>query len=273
MRALDSLPFTFYGETFEVVLADDRKLYVPLRRLCDALGIDYSSQRKRVLRDEAIQDTLVTIPMETPYQNSVRVQEVSCLWLNRLPYWLGTIDAARIKPELKETVVRFKREFAEVAWAAFRTEILPADILAELDTYLPAPAQEYHQLMDDAAQLRQNLNTALTQQGEQLEQLEQRLSGLEARLAGTDFINSAQQQRYLEMVGMLGEALKKKKAGNQAIVHNQVKREFRVPSYQLIPESEFGRVVQFLARWYERLVPPGTPLPGIFAQPGQGRLI
>jgi len=75
------------------------------------------------------------------------------------------------------------------------------------------------------------------------------------------------------MVGLLGEALKKKKAGNQAIVHNQVKREFRVPSYQLIPETEFTRVVHFLARWYERLTPPGTQLPGAFVLPEQSRLL
>lgn len=268
MRVLDKFPFTFYGETFELALADDRKLYLPLRRLCEALGIDYSSQRKRVLRDETIADALVTLPMPTPYQDGVRVQDVSCLWLNRLPYWLGTIDAARISDHLKESVIRFKREFAEVAWAAFRTEILPADVLAELDAALPPAEQDYHRLMDDAAGLRRSL----LEHAAQLSGIEERLAGLEARFTGTDFINSAQQQRYLEMVGLLGEALKKKKAGNQAIVHNQVKREFRVPSYQLIPESEFDRVVAYLARWLERISPPGEPLPAIFTLPGQSRL-
>ncbi len=269
MKAIDQFPFEFYGEFFSLVLADDRRLYLPLRRLCDALGINYSSQRKRVLRDEVISDALTNIPLETEYRDSLRTQEMSCLWLNRLPYWLGTIDTGRIKPELQESVIRFKREFADVAWAAFRTEILPPDILAELDTTLSPAEQEYHKLMDEAADLRRSI----TSQGEQLERLEARISGLEAQLVGTDFINTAQQRKYLEMVAILGEELKKKKAGNQAIVHNEVKRQFRAPSYQLIPEKDFPDVVKFLTNWYERIVPPGTPLPFAFSRPEQGRML
>jgi hypothetical protein len=34
-------------------------------------------------------------------------------------------------------IVRYQREFADVAWAAFRHEILPDDMLAELDATLP----------------------------------------------------------------------------------------------------------------------------------------
>ncbi len=268
MKALDQFPFTFYGSTFAIILADNRKLYIPLRSVCTALGIDFASQRKRILRDPAIDDALVNIPLETPYQDGTRVQDVACLWLNRLPYWLGTLDASRIKPDLQESVIHFKREFADVAWAAFRSEILPADMLAELDVTLPPAEQEYHRLMDDAAALRQSIQL----HSEQLEQISTRLSGLEARLVGTDFINSAQQRRYLEMVGILGEELKKKKVGNQAIVHNQIKREFKVPSYQLIPEADFSRVVQFLAGWFERVAPPGTPVPAVFSQPDQSRL-
>ena len=66
--------------------------------------------------------------------------------------------------------------------------------------------------------------------------------------------------------------LQKKGKGNYATVHAEVKKQFKVPSYQLIPEKDFPKLVNYLTRWYERLTPPGTPLPEVFTQPEQRRL-
>jgi hypothetical protein len=187
--------------------------------------------------------------------------------LNRLPYWLGTIDANRIKDQTRrQQVIRFKREFADVAWAAFRSEILPEDILAELDATAPPAEQRYLAAMDEAAAMRR-------QQDDRLQQVEERLAGLEARLIGTDFINSSQARQYQEMVAILGAMLQKKGTGNYATVHNEVKNQFKVPLYNLIPEKDFPKLVNFLTRWYERLTPPGTPLPEVFTRPEQRRLL
>lgn len=272
LKPLDEYPFTFYSETFSLVLASDRKLYLPLTRLCEALQIDANAQIQRIRRDEAISDALIQLPVQLTYgeEGAVQTRQVLCLWLNRLPYWLGTLDANRIKDDTRrQQVIRFKREFAEVAWAAFRSEILPEDMLAEIDASTPPAEQKYHALMDEAATMHRDLS----QQGERLKQVEERLTNLEARLVGTDFINSAQARQYQEMVAILGDLLNKKGSGNHATVHAEVKTQFKVPVYQVIPEKEFPRLVNFLARWYERLTPPGTPLPTVFTKLEQRRLI
>ena len=271
LTSLDEFPFDFYGEIFSVVLASDRRLYLPLNRVCDALQIDANAQAQRIRRDEAISDALVQLPLQVPYgeEGAVQTRQVLCLWLNRLPYWLGTIDANRIKDQARrQQIIRFKREFAEVAWAAFRSEILPEDMLAELDAAAPPAEQQYHAVMDEAAAMRRDLG----QQKERLQEVEERLTSLEARLVGTDFINSAQAKQYQDIVAILGAMLQKKGKGNYATVHAEVKRQFQVPSYQLIPEKDFPKLVNYLTRWYERLTPPGTPLPEVFTQPEQRRL-
>ena len=196
---LDEFPFTFYSETFSIVLAGDRRMYVPLRRICQALGIGTVGQTQRIQRDDAISDALVKLPLQVPYGDSgaVQTREMLCLWLNRLPYWLGTIDANRITNEdRRRRVILFKREFADVAWAAFRSEILPADVLAEMDATLPQSQQAYLTAMDDAAAMRRRMD----EHGERIQSVEERLSGLEARLVGTDFVNSAQAKQCLDMV-------------------------------------------------------------------------
>ncbi len=95
---LDEFPSTFYGETFSVIQASDRRMYVPLHRICQALSIGTVGQTQRIQRDDAISDALVKLLLQMPYGDSgaIQTREMLCLWLNRLPYWLGTIDANRI---------------------------------------------------------------------------------------------------------------------------------------------------------------------------------
>jgi len=263
MKIIDQFPFEFYDHTFELYLTDNRQLILSLRSLCEAMGLDFSAQSRRVERDDALADgvSLVVAPVMRK-DGSSQEREVACLALRLLPYWLGTIDASRVKQELKDTVIRFKRELADVAWAAFRSQILPADMLAELDTALPPKEQEYHALMDQAAELKNQVG----EHGGRITQLEQRMSALEARLVGTDFISHQQARQYLDAVGVLGELLKervKQKASPFAVIHNEIKRQFHVPSYQLIPENEFDAVMEFLAKWWQREAPE-VPVPEIF---------
>ena len=263
MKIVDQYPFEFYGSTFELYLTDKRQLVLPLHSLCDAMELDFSAQTRRIERDEALADGLIMLTAPVLRSDgSSQEREVSCLALRLLPYWLGTIDSARVKAELKEKIIHFKRELATVAWAAFRSQILPSDMLAELDTSLPPAEREYHVLMDQAASLKQDVDKHNTRLG----QLEDRMSALEARLVGTDLISHLQARQYLDAVSTLGDLLKEtspKKASPYAIIHNEVKRQFGVPSYQLIPEKEFGQVLEFLAKWWQREAPE-RPVPQVF---------
>ena len=60
--------------------------------------------------------------------------------------------------EKRQRIVHFPREFAAVAWAAFGREILPDDMLAEMNSSLSLEQQGYLQLINVAAELRQRLS-------------------------------------------------------------------------------------------------------------------
>lgn len=271
LRPLDHFPFEFYGDIFTAVLANDRHLYVSLHDMCLALDVQTNGQIRRIRENEAIADALIPLVITRAYgDEGVQTREMLCLRLDRLPFWLGTMQPNRIKDEKKRgQVVRFQREFADVAWAAFRSQILPPDMLAELDATLSPTQQEYLRLMDEAAALRQGA----ARHEERLGTLEQRVAALEARLVGTDFINPAQMSEYMDMVGIVAHLLRKKGRGNEATVHAEIKREFKVPTYQLIPEAEFDRVKRFMRDWYRRLAGPDAAVPVIFEQPSQKRLL
>jgi hypothetical protein len=83
LTPLDELPFDFYGEIFSIVLASDRRLYVPLSHICDFLQIDANVQAQRLRRDEAVSDVLVQLPLQVPYreEGAVQARQVLCLWV------------------------------------------------------------------------------------------------------------------------------------------------------------------------------------------------
>lgn len=278
IRTVDQFPFEFHGNFFSVALANDRKLYVPLAALCQAMGLQIQGQTRRIRETEAMSDSLITLYVNWGYgDEAVQEREMLCLRLDRLPFWMGTLQSARIKDKhQREQIVQFQREFADVAWAAFRSQILPEDWLAEMDVTLPQKEQRYLHLMDEASTLRQEVSGhSLTIQGQEgrIGELEERMSLIETLLRGTDFINPKQMREYTDMVGLVAHLLKRKKKGNEATVHAEVKRTFKVPSYQLIPEAEFEQVKKFMSSWYRKLAGPQTPIPDIFEAPSQKRLL
>jgi hypothetical protein len=282
MQIIHSLPFVFYGEVFKAHLADDRQWYLPINEVCGALGLNPDSQRRRIHNDEAINHRLVNIPMETPYQESTRQQAVACLNLRALPYWLGTIDVKRVKAEHRQKVILYKREFAEAAWAVFRSDIIPPEVLAEMDAYATPQEQEYAAIMDQARQLRRKidlvsgkLDEEIARVGGQLADLAGRLGILETRLAGQSLVNPAQARQLQAMIGLVAEALGEKSRQRSrsqcfAEVHEDFKSTFQVHIYSALPEEQLERAIDFLAGRWARLN-PGKPLPELLRgshQPG-----
>lgn len=276
LEIIQGVPFVFYGEVFSAYLVTDKQWYLPLNDVCRALGIDMPAQRQRILRDEAISDRLITIPLETPYQNTTRIQDVLCLNLRALPYWLGTIDAGRVKEEHRKKIVLYKREFAEAAWAVFRSDILPADMIAEMDVHLPPQEREFHEAMDQIRDARKKLDMLsgrldeeLNRVGAELQDLTGRLGTLESALVGKQIINSEQARLIQEQIAAIAESMfdrgkgKKSKSQCFAEVHEEFKTAFKVHIYSILPAEQLDAAVTFLgARW--AFFNPGKPLPDIF---------
>jgi hypothetical protein len=81
--------------------------HVVLKPMCKAIGVDAEAQRKRLLR----QSWAGTSIMEAPDARGHR-QEHFCLHVTSVHMWLATIDANRVKPEVREKLDRYQREAA-----------------------------------------------------------------------------------------------------------------------------------------------------------------
>ena len=239
---------TFYGLDVLLVVDEDLRPYLPVNRLAQALGMTRQALQTRIGRDPVLAEAVAMLrPLPDETVENIRGL-VQCLDLRRVPYLLGGIDHERVKPALREQVIRFKREFYEFAWAAYRNLILPEEFRAEFaDRTLSPEEREAYEALGES--VRRFFAT-----------LEQRLAALEARLEPE--LTSAQAQHVQEMVRMLARALDPQRAKQRetyALIYGALKKRFRVPSYRNIPAKRYEEVVAYLAEWYQKVVPGELP--------------
>lgn len=267
LELTQDFPFEFYGDLFVAHLANDRQFYIKLVDVCNGMGLELDSQRRRIQNDEAISDKLLVIKADTAYKDSVRKIDVAFLNIRALPYWLGTIDVKRVKPEIYEKIVRFKRSFAETAWQVYRSDLLPPEVLAEIEMYEGPERAEIGQAMDRIRGVTKRLD-----------QLEGRMSAIEARMSSEAVINTRQQWQIKTMIEAVGEALYENKGGTMpktqchGLAQNDFKQQFRLPVYSLLPESKMEEAVNYLTQRYQRLR-PGAKLPEVFSDGIQKNLL
>lgn len=103
--------FDFHGDRLQVVSAQDTH-WVVVRRVCESLGIDADSQRKR-LQDRDRSPWAVTA-MTTATGPDGKSYSVFCIDLDSLPMWLANIDSTRVRGEVKSKLVTYQKECARV---------------------------------------------------------------------------------------------------------------------------------------------------------------
>lgn len=139
----------FRGDSIDAV-HDGGRVWVSVSKLCEALGLGYSSQLQKLKEKPWATVTLVVMVAEDGKNRSV-----ACLDLDSLPMWLATIDTKRVAPAAREKLVVYQRECARVLREHFfgarqaeaPSKALPSsESLPPLEFFLPA---------DDAIDLNQ----------------------------------------------------------------------------------------------------------------------
>lgn len=106
------------------IVEKDEEYYVPIRPICDALGVDFSAQRQRLERDEIVAPTVVMI---TTVAEDNKEREMLCIPLMYVWGWLLSIDVSRVKEEAKEMVIAYKKECHFVLYNHFMGQYITLD--------------------------------------------------------------------------------------------------------------------------------------------------
>lgn len=116
-----------------VTVNHNGETYVPIKPICQALGIDFAAQYNKLQADETLSSTIAIIAM-VGADNKER--EKVCLALKFVYGWLFTINPGKVAPEAREAVIRYRRECYDVLYNHFagslrrRDEENEAEIMA-----------------------------------------------------------------------------------------------------------------------------------------------
>lgn len=100
----------FYNQQIITVKQDD-VVYTAMKPICDNIGLQWEAQRQRISRDEVL-DSVACMIKATG--NDGKNYEMLCLPIDYLNGWLFGVDVKRVKPEIKDKLIQYKKECYQV---------------------------------------------------------------------------------------------------------------------------------------------------------------
>lgn len=100
----------FHGAPLYLVTHDGEP-YVPMRPVVEGMGLDWKTQFRKLTAEK---DRWGVVIMTTPSEGGP--QESLCLPLRKILGWLMTISPNKVKPMLRERIIRYQRECDDVLW-------------------------------------------------------------------------------------------------------------------------------------------------------------
>ena len=82
-------------------------IFVPIKPICTAIGVDFKSQYEKLQNDEILSSTMV---LSTTVGADGKEREMVSLPLMYIYGWLFTINPKNVAPEAKESVTKYRME-------------------------------------------------------------------------------------------------------------------------------------------------------------------
>lgn len=99
--------FNFHGDELDVI-KEGETLWVSVRRVCEALGLNVDGQRVKLKDKEWACTEIISV-----HDISGRIQEIFMIDLDSLPMWLAGIDTGRANPEARPKLIAYQKECAK----------------------------------------------------------------------------------------------------------------------------------------------------------------
>lgn len=272
LALIEQKQVAFYEDEITAVIVESdgqREVYVPVRPICDYLGVGWTGQYERLQRDAVLADVTATVRVTRTEGNREVAREMLCLSLDYLNGWLFGINANRVNPDVRDKVIRYQRECYRVLAEAFRegrftisndssfeTQLKTADPNA-VEAYTTALAimklAKSHIMLEGRIdsherQLRFH-DTRLEDVENALERLEDVESAL-GLLGDNPAVSEAQASQISQAVKAVAVVLGKCSGRNEfGGVYGQLYRRYSISGYKMLPAEKFRDAMEWLAEW------------------------
>jgi ferritin-like metal-binding protein YciE len=244
---------TFYNDQLIAVRTTDGHIYVSVRHLCEALGLDRRGQVRRIQRQEILAEAYQMGSIES----EGGAQEAGLLRVDLLPLWLTGISIKSVKPELQERLKRYQREAAKVLWDAFQEGRLTNQTNFEELLKADSPAAQAYKMLQAMIQIAQQqliLEARMESHSSRMDDHEKRLESIETTLGDPGrFITAEQAMQISQAVKAIAMEIQKRTRKNEyGAVYGQMYREFGITGYKQLPAEKFDAAIKWLTDWYRR---------------------
>lgn len=270
LQPVEQKQVIFYEDEITAVLVKTDRgqdIYVPIRPICEMMEIDWSSQLRRIKRDPVLAKHLAGVVVMTtpdPETGGGGPQTTNCLPLDYLNGWLFGINANRVKPEIKDRLIRYQEECYRVLAEAFREGRLTADPAFSDLLNSDSPAAQAYKMASAIMQMARQqllLESELETTKTQVQDNTQRLEVIEASLGAPGRqITPEQATQISQAVKAIAMILSKRSGRNEyGGVYGELYRKFGVPSYRELPASKYDEAMHWLREWWQSLTDKTVP--------------
>lgn len=280
LQVVEQQAVLFYEDQIIAVRLGNGEVYVPIRPICDLLGVDRSAQQRRIQRDPVLAEVAQSVEVmsgavmapDIDTGSRPNTSHMLALPLDFLQGWLMGINADRVRPELRDRIIRYQKECYRVLAEAFRDGRLTTDpTFNELLASDSPTVQAYKMIMAMARMAQQQIimearlagqerrlaaaETQVADVAQQVGGVAQRLEALETQLGDTRRqITPAQAMQVSQAVKAIALALGKRSGRNEfGGVYGELYRRFAITGYRELPAARFDEALNFLRQWYTSL--------------------
>lgn len=92
------------------------KPFVAMKSICENIGLQWEAQLKRIKRNHVLNASMSIMDMVA---QDGKIRDVICLPFGMLNGWLMGVDANKVKPEIKDTLIKYQLECYDVLYQHF----------------------------------------------------------------------------------------------------------------------------------------------------------
>ncbi|MCA9969339.1 MAG: ORF6C domain-containing protein [Anaerolineales bacterium] len=252
--AVEHREVAFYEDTVVAVRLAGGDIYVPIRPICDNLGVTLAGQRERINRDPVLAEAVTSVSVTLTQQ----AREMLCLPLKYIPGWLFGMNANRVKPALRDRIIRYQRECYDVLFAAFSEGRLTTDPTFDDLLAADSPAVQAYKMAAAIMQMARQqilLEAQLGAHAARLDAYEERLELVESTLGDSGrYVTPDQAMQISQAVKVIAlEQSKRTRKNEYGAVYGQLYRQFAITSYKQLPANRFDEAMTWLTDWYKHI--------------------
>lgn len=148
------------------------KPFVAMKSICENIGLQWEAQLKRIKRNHVLNASMSIMDMVA---QDGKIRDVICLPFGMLNGWLMGVDANKVKPEIKDTLVKYQLECYDVLYQHFMPK--PRKPI-DLSVYVSKESYEAQAL---------KFHRVFRQYDDMIDDLRDQVSGMERKCRRYDF--------------------------------------------------------------------------------------